>query len=56
MWADNLPKTFEDANEDDDRRLFYVGLTRPEDFLVISASSVSKFITEIENSGKVDIA
>jgi hypothetical protein len=54
MWTDDLPKPFGDADEEEDRRLLYVGLTRPEDFLVISASGTSKFVTEIENSGKVD--
>ncbi len=56
MWADSLPKSFADSDEETDRRLFYVGLTRPEDFLVISASGASKFITEIENSGQVIFA
>ncbi len=55
MWSDALPKDFGDSDEEADRRLFYVGLTRPEDFLVISASGASKFITEIENSGKVAV-
>lgn len=54
MWADQLPrpKYFRNAKELEDRRLFYVGLTRAEDFLVVSASGYSKFIAEIENSGK----
>ncbi len=57
IWTDNLPipKHFKNANEAQDRRLLYVGLTRPEDFLVISSSGSSKFVDEIENSGKVTI-
>lgn len=55
IWADSLPIPFGDVDEAKDRRLFYVGLTRPEDFLVISASASSKFVTEIQNSGKVDL-
>jgi ATP-dependent exoDNAse (exonuclease V) beta subunit len=57
MWAHLLPSSFKDSDEETDRRLFYVGLTRPEDFLVISASTSnkSKFITEIEKSGKAVI-
>lgn len=53
MWADNLPRQFQNSDEQEDRRLLYVGLTRPEDFLVVSASGSSKFITEIENSDKI---
>jgi len=58
MWAHLLPSSFKNSNEETDRRLFYVGLTRPEDFLAISTSafSKSKFITEIEKSGKAVIA
>lgn len=56
MWADLLPKPFENSNEDDDRKLFYVGLTRPEDYLVISASDTSKFVSEVAESDKVKIA
>lgn len=58
MWAHLLPSSFKNSDEETDRRLFYVGLTRPEDFLAISTSafSKSKFITEIEKSGKAVIA
>jgi hypothetical protein len=53
IWADHLPRQFQDTDELEERRLMYVALTRPEDFLVISASGQSPFITEIENSKKV---
>lgn len=57
LWTNNLPRPdyFDDADEAKDRRLLYVGLTRPEDFLVISSSGRSKFIDEIEKSGKMKI-
>ncbi len=56
MWADHLPRQFDNSNEAEERSLMYVGITRPEDFLAISASGYSTFISEIENSKKVDFA
>jgi len=56
MWADHLPQQFGDTLEESERCLMYVAMTRPEDFLVISASGYSTFISEIENSQKVDFA
>ncbi|MBD2772009.1 nuclease-related domain-containing DEAD/DEAH box helicase [Iningainema tapete] len=53
MWADHLPRQFDDTTEAQERCLMYIGITRPEDYLVISASGQSPFITEIENSEKV---
>ncbi|WP_042892878.1 3'-5' exonuclease, partial [Anaplasma marginale] len=54
MWADRLPKYRATPEQiDRDRKLLYVGLTRPEDFLFISSSGTSKFVSQIENSGKV---
>lgn len=55
LWADILPRSFTNITEDGERRLFYVALTRPQDYLLISTSGPSKFISEIEESGKVDI-
>jgi len=55
LWADILPRDFGDITEDGERRLFYVALTRPQDYLMICASGPSKFISEIEQSGKADI-
>jgi hypothetical protein len=54
MWADHLPRQFDNTVEAEERSLMYVGITRPEDFLAISASGYSTFICEIENSKKVD--
>jgi hypothetical protein len=54
MWADLLPSRFSD-DEDSDRRLMYVGITRPEDYLVITYSGKSPFIDEINNPDKVTI-
>jgi hypothetical protein len=55
LWGDDLPSPFEDADEQVERQLFYVALTRPEDYLVISYSGSSSFIQEIEQSGKADL-
>ncbi|NJK64664.1 MAG: ATP-binding domain-containing protein [Synechococcaceae cyanobacterium SM2_3_1] len=56
LWADLLPKDLGNSTEEEDRKLFYVALTRPEDYLAITASGSSKFVSEISNSGKVVIA
>lgn len=56
LWADLLPKSLGNSTEEEDRKLFYVALTRPEDYLVITASGSSKFVSEISSSGKVVIA
>lgn len=56
MWADHLPRQFDDTLEAEERSLMYVAITRPEDFLAISTSGHSTFISEIENSKKVDFS
>ncbi len=48
LWADELPSGFDDSDEQVDRQLFYVALTRAEDYLVISHSGASSFIREIQ--------
>lgn len=53
LWGDLLPTRFADSDEEKDRRLLYVGLTRAEDFLLISSSGHSKFIDRIAESNKV---
>ncbi|KST67286.1 nuclease-related domain-containing DEAD/DEAH box helicase [Mastigocoleus testarum] len=55
MWADQLPRPFENINEAEERCLMYVGVTRPEDYLVISASGFSPFVREIKESGEADL-
>lgn len=52
MWADLLPANFQDASEEEEKRLLYVALTRPEDYLVITASDTSGFIEKIMQSRK----
>jgi hypothetical protein len=55
LWTNDLPATFADSDEQVERQLFYVALTRPEDYLVLSYSGKSIFITEIEQSGKIQV-
>jgi superfamily I DNA/RNA helicase len=50
LFADDCPADFPDTTEADERCLFYVALTRAEDFLAISCSRKSKFIEEIKAS------
>ena len=52
MWSDLLPKQFGETTEEDERKLMYVALTRPEDFLVLTTSRPSSFIKEMSDSGK----
>lgn len=52
LWSDLLPTRFADSDEETDRRLLYVGLTRAEDFLLISSSGHSKFSDRIAKSHK----
>jgi hypothetical protein len=47
MWADLLPSDFEDRDEDSERKLLYVGLTRAEDLLVITHTHPSAYVGEI---------
>jgi superfamily I DNA/RNA helicase len=50
LFSHECPADFSGTDEAEERSLFYVGLTRPEDYLVISSSGTSKFISEIEAS------
>jgi superfamily I DNA/RNA helicase len=52
MFADDCPRA--DSDEADERRLFYVALTRAEDYLTISSTGKSKFVAEIETAGADD--
>ena len=48
LFADECPLHASNTDETEERRLFYVALTRAEDFLVISCSGKSKYVAEIE--------
>lgn len=52
LWADQLPLT--ESTTSDDQSLFYVALTRPEDYLVINYSQPTKFIQRILASSAVE--
>jgi hypothetical protein len=54
LFAGDCPADFPDSNTEDERRLFYVALTRAEDYLVISCSRESSFIQEIHAAGAGD--
>ncbi len=56
LWSDLLPTLFADSDEETHRKLLYVGLTRAEDFLLISSSRHSQFIDQIAESNKVTFA
>jgi hypothetical protein len=55
LFAHECPANFPNKDVSEERCLFYVALTRPEDFLVISSSRPSPFISEMENSGFVEV-
>ncbi|MBI2422825.1 MAG: NERD domain-containing protein [Candidatus Hydrogenedentes bacterium] len=48
MWADLLPRNFQDSDEASDRALLYVGLTRPEDCLVVTGLTKSRYLEELQ--------
>ena len=48
LFADDCPAHFPDTTEAEERCLFYVALTRAEDYLAVSCSRKSTFIEEIE--------
>lgn len=54
IWADLLPHR-DPERAIGDRRETYVALTRPEDFLAVTATGTSKFIDEMIESGKVEV-
>ena len=56
IWADQLPRDWGDIDESKDQRLLYVGLTRPEEYLVVTSSGSSKFVDMISNSESVILA
>lgn len=49
LWADLFPAPFLDTNEEQERNLFYVALTRPEEYLMITSSRKSSFTQIISN-------
>ncbi len=56
LFADQCPRLSLDADIEEEKRLFYVALTRAEDHLVISCSGkASGFVSQIEASGATDI-
>lgn len=55
LWTGLLPTNFQNSDEEQDRRLLYVALTRAEDFLLISNHKNSKFVNQILESNKVMI-
>lgn len=54
IWTNLMPRSFtKNPNEDD--ALMYVALTRPTDYLFITAHNNSDFVDRIENTGAVEI-
>lgn len=49
LWADLFPAPFPDTNEEQERNLFYVALTRPEEYLMITSSGHSSFTNIISD-------
>jgi superfamily I DNA/RNA helicase len=47
LWTDLLPSRFKGRDEDADRGLLYVAMTRAEDLLVILHSANSGYIEEL---------
>lgn len=53
LWGSLLPAQFGDTDEETEKKLLYVGLTRAEDYLAISYSKDSTFMSQIANSNEV---
>lgn len=49
LWADLFPAPFPDTNETQERNLFYVALTRAEEYLMITSSRHSSFTKTISD-------
>lgn len=56
LWADLLPKTFGEVDIPADKKLMYVGLTRPEEFLAVTYSGGSEFTKLLERLGTQSFA
>jgi superfamily I DNA/RNA helicase len=50
MWADLLPSKLPDRVEAEERSLFYIGLTRAEDVLVVTHCGPSAYVDEMRES------
>jgi superfamily I DNA/RNA helicase len=50
MWADLLPSNLEDRDDESERKLVYVALTRAEDHLAITHSGSSAYVDEIRRN------
>jgi superfamily I DNA/RNA helicase len=55
LWTDLLPNTAWTESEDEQRMLFYVALTRAEDYLIVSYSGESPFLAILMNSGNAQL-
>lgn len=53
LWADLFPAPFPDTNEMQERNLFYVALTRAEEYLMITSNSHSSF-THVINDYSIE--
>jgi AAA domain/UvrD-like helicase C-terminal domain/Nuclease-related domain len=55
LWTDLLPNGTWDETEDEQRMLLYVALSRAEDYLIVSYSGQSPFVTTLIDSGHAQL-
>jgi superfamily I DNA/RNA helicase len=55
LWTDLLPNSAWSESEYEQRMLLYVALTRAEDYLIVSYSGESPFLTILMNSGHAQL-
>jgi ATP-dependent exoDNAse (exonuclease V) beta subunit len=55
LWADILPHRGWEETEDEQRMLLYVALTRAEDYLIVSYSGESSFVSGLLGSGHAQL-
>ena len=56
LFVGDMPADFGGISEDSERKLLYVALTRPEEYVAIIGTGHSSFLERIEFSGNVEIA
>ena len=55
IWADELPDRHNGSDIEKDRKLMYVALTRPEDYLAVTYSGPSPLVENLARSQKMEV-
>jgi hypothetical protein len=55
IWSDELPNRQNDSDLEKDKKLMYVALTRPEDYLAVTYSGPSPFVADLAGSETMEL-